>query len=141
MFRRPALFLVSCLGLTLVAGTHKLTIVLWNDSNETVVALVHDESLSIPQGQRLEFDYPSPEQNWTLRLLVGPCEALYVAPRNLQHYIHFPEYVGSVKAQLEADLSIHLAPKDASQLTPPATLVPLQVDGFSLQPIQKHCGG
>jgi hypothetical protein len=56
MFRRPALFLGSCLGITLASCTYKLTIVLWNDFNETVVALVHGESLSIPQGQRLEFD-------------------------------------------------------------------------------------
>ena len=141
---RGALRFAILLSTALVGGivtgcSQKLTIVLWNDSGEAVAVVIGGEELAIPPAKSREFDYPTSTQNFTVRLRTGACEALYLVPAGLPNYPHFPEYYGPVKAQIEADLSIHLAPTDAKGINAISSIASLQKDGFPIHPVAKSC--
>lgn len=92
----------------------------------------------IAAGQSAQFDYPGPNERWTLHISIGRCEIEYVVPSSLEHVPTRP-YDVPLKAQLERDLSIFLLPAEAKTITDVGSLRSLQVEGFPLEAKSRTC--
>lgn len=135
--RRQIAFLLATS--TLASCSLRLQVELFNDAGETVMVHSEGKHLAIVAGQSSQFGYPGEDEKWTLRVSTTACDYTYAVPRTLEHYPWSAGSAGTLKAQIEQDMSVYLLPPTASAVTPISGVGALQQDGFPLHPATTVC--